>query len=83
LNGPIEANSFEDGIANLVEQADSLKEELLSGIWLFFAQVTFFFALKQFIILVTFRVFKQTCRPLGPRQMSDFDERYCHIKILP
>jgi hypothetical protein len=53
LNGPIEANSFEDEIANLVEQAESLEEELLSGIWLFFAQVTFF-ALKRFIILVSF-----------------------------
>ena len=41
LNGPIEANAFEDEMAILGEP-ESLVEDLLSGIWLSFAQVIFF-----------------------------------------
>jgi len=38
LNGPIEANSFDDEMAILCE-AETLVEDLLSGSWLFIAQV--------------------------------------------
>ena len=40
LNGPIEANALEDEMA-IVDEPDSIEEDLLSGIWLSFAQVIF------------------------------------------
>jgi len=41
LNGPIEANSFDDEMA-ILSEAETLVKDLLSGSWLFIAQVNIF-----------------------------------------